>query len=80
MDEELPRDGACLRWEAMNFSGTCECWPVVVPGVLSSRGVSMEKWDGLVDPKLGFFRQVGWKPNGGLRRLAPERHVMDNDM
>lgn len=33
--------------------------PWLSPGVLRSTGVSTEKWDVLVDPGLGFFRQVG---------------------
>ena len=39
----------------MNFSGTCQCRLGLVPGVLSSPGISMERQDGLVDPELCFF-------------------------
>ena len=39
----------------MNFSGTCQGRLGIVPGVLSSPDVSMEKWEGLVDPELCFF-------------------------
>ena len=45
----------CLRLMAMNFSGTCQCRLGIVPGVVHSPGVSMERQDGLVDPELCFF-------------------------
>ena len=43
----------------MNFSGTCQGRLGIVPGVLSSPDVSMEKWEGLVDPELCFFFSPG---------------------
>ena len=46
----------------MNFSGTCQCGLGIVPGVVHSPGVSMERQDGLVDPELcflNFFFQAG---------------------
>ena len=69
----------------MNFSGICQCRLRIVPGVVRSPGISMERQDGLVDPELCFVfffpsRQVRWKYNERSWKLPLERHVMDNEV